>query len=84
MQKKKKNLKYFIAFFNVNRALSKIDQLFGESTGCAASDEEVAADLAAGKRLKKTVFRTKFDKQLQKTKFLNNHKANRKVIILQL
>ena len=40
------------------RALTKIDELFGESTGSSESEEEAVADLAAGKRLKKTVFRT--------------------------
>ena len=40
-------------FFYVNRALSKIDELFGESTGSSESEEETVADLAAGNRLKR-------------------------------
>ena len=39
--------------FYVNRALSKIDELFGESTGSSESEEETVADLAAGNRLKR-------------------------------
>ena len=39
--------------FFVNRALTKIDELFGESTGSSESEEETIADLAIGKRLKR-------------------------------
>ena len=37
----------------VYRALTKIDELFGESTGSSESEEETVADVAAGKRLKR-------------------------------
>ena len=40
-------------FFFGNRALTKIDELFGESTGSSESEEETIADLAIGKRLKR-------------------------------
>jgi len=43
--------KIFYCFFYVNRALSKIHQLFGEFTESSELEEETLADLAAGNRL---------------------------------